>query len=572
VLAVAAAGCGGNVTVPRGFGSREVLPIRDPSIALSYLMDVVGQDPTLVYTTQGQDDAAATYWSLDLATGALQNDGNTAPPAGGTTAGTSRYTCATQDLLPDGTETLEVTDTTTGAKVDIMGVDGFLGCPQDDGSFAVLLAQADTGKPILWTGPYQQLAPVALPIDIFRVALIPQNPQGGPATTVVVFGAPPDQPSSLGLYAIDLTTNTLAEVVPPAPASAAWAAGAPQVGALDSSGVSPDVDVMAFNGHYLYGRVMSDGGTTLFAGPFPSGPASELALFQIGTDPAAVLPPAMQVAPPDDAADRLPAPQMISWQLDGADDDHSHLLVWDDANAQVTLCPSVKGAFESGVLSPDGSRVLFTVLQLSGQPLWAPVQLMTLTPGEPPTCVELNGGTASWGDFSGDASTIAWIAKTHVGVDSELWIANGDGSDPKMILTGEVAARFITGTAHLEMAYGGDLVWLDVHDPSHFSYVAEQLFGYPTNVGGPWFVAGYNYSTQDASGLLGAVDLDNGNKLAISPAVAQYLVVPQLMPADGVTFGQRRTGVYHVAYLVRGRNPSPQDGIWVATLQAADLQ
>jgi hypothetical protein len=27
-----------------------------------------------------------------------------------------------------------------------------------------------------------------------------------------------------------------------------------------------------------------------------------------------------------------------------------------------------------------------------------------------------------------------------------------------------------------------------------------------------------------------------------------------------------------VIYLVRGRNPSPQDGIWIATIQPGDLQ
>jgi hypothetical protein len=32
------------------------------------------------------------------------------------------------------------------------------------------------------------------------------------------------------------------------------------------------------------------------------------------------------------------------------------------------------------------------------------------------------------------------------------------------------------------------------------------------------------------------------------------------------------TGVLTVVYVVRGRNPSPQDGIWSATIMTADLQ
>jgi len=573
VLSLAAAGCGGNVAVPRGFGSREVLPLRDSSVALGYVTDVVGQDPTLIYTTGGDEGGAATYWSLNLATGELQSTGNTPPPVGGITSSGRRYLCQTQDLMSDGTETLDIVDTTTGAKTDITGVSGFSDCPQDDGTLALVRTDPDTGKRILWTGPFQALVPVSLPVELYSVALFPDDGKGGAPSTAVVFGKPPEQPDSLGLYAIDLGSSAVTEVVPPIPASAAWAPGALPGGGLDSIGVSPNVNVVPFNGHYIYGRFMSDGGTALFVGPFPSGPASEMALFQIGTDWTSNLTPGVRAGAPDDVGGRPPLPQIISWQLDGADGAPSSLMVWDDANSQLTACPSVPGAFESGVLSPDGSHVLFRALQLGGQIAFAPLQLLSLAPGEPHTCIQLDeDGAVTWADFSGDASTIAWISKPDLGLDSQLWTANGDGTDPKMILSGQLAARFITGTAHLEMSYGGDLVWLDVRNPNQFSYVAEKLFGYPGNVGGAWFVAGYDYSTQDASGVLGAVELDSGRKLPISPAVKQYEVAPQVMPDDSNAFGQVATGLYHVIYLVRGRNPSSQDGIWVATVQAADLQ
>ncbi|HXU63654.1 MAG TPA: hypothetical protein VN962_18275 [Polyangia bacterium] len=572
VLALAAAGCGGNVDVPRGFGSREVLPVRDPSIALNYVADVLGQNPTLIYSTEGDDGGAATYWTLDLVTGELQNAGNTAPAIGAGTASSRRYLCQTQDISSGGTESLEITDTTTGTKTVITGVSGFSDCPQDDGTIALLRTDPDTGKKILWTGLFQALAPVSLPVDIDSVALFPDDGKGSPPSTVVVFGSPPAQPDSLGLYAIDLGSSAVTEVVPPTPTNAVWAPGAAPAGSLESSSLAPNVDVLPFNDHYIYGRSMSDGGTALFVGPFPSGPASEMALFQVSTDRISNLPPGVRVGPPDDVAERPPLPQMISWQLDGADDAASTLMVWDDANSQLTACPSVPGAFESGVLSPDGSHVLFKALQLGGQIAFAPLQLLSLAPGEPHTCVQLDDDTVTWADFSGEASTIAWISKPDMGSISQLWTANGDGSDKKKILSGQLAARFITGTAHLEMAYGGDLVWLDVRNPNQFSYVAEKLFGYPTNVGGAWFVAGYDYSSQDASGQLGAVDLDSGHKRSISPAVAQYLVSPQVMPDPSSAFGESRTGLSHVVYLVRGRNPSSQDGIWVATVQAADLQ
>jgi hypothetical protein len=567
-----AAGCGGNVTVSRGFDSREVLPVRDPSIAFSYVTDRLGQDPTLVYTTQADDAGAATYWSLNLVTGEVQNAGDTPPPSGVISPGSDRYTCATNDLKSDGTVTLEITDTTTGAKTDIDQVSSFAGCVHDDGTLTVFRADPATGQQALWTGPYQQVAPVELPLGILHVALYRDDGANQPLTAVVI-ASPPSQPTGAGLYAIDLDTADVTEVVPPVPTRAAWATGAPQAGSLDSTNVSLNVDIGYFNGHYIYGRTMSDGGTTLFAGPFASGAASELALFQVSASGIPKLPPGVRVDGADDTGTGQPSPPIASWQLDGVNDGPSQLVVWDDAATEVTVCPSSPGAFQSGVLSPDGTHVLFRALQLGGQITISPLQLMSLTPGEPHTCTLLQEKNVTWADFSGDGSTIAWITKGMVGADSDLWTANGDGSNPTKILSGEIAARFIDGTSHLELAYGGDLVWLDVRDPTHFSYVAERLFGYPTSVGKSWFAAGYNYSTQDASGLLGVVDLDTGTKLSISPSVEQYLVVPQTMPVDGgAAFGQTKTGLYHVVYLVRGRNPSSQDGIWLATVQAADLR
>lgn len=569
-LTLALAGCGGNVSVSRGFGSREVLPLRDPTADLNYVNDVQGQDPTLVYSTQDAD-GTVTYWSLDLETGALADVGPSPPASGTAGPSAARYVCATQDLQANGSKTLAVTDTTTGAKTTIDLVTSFDGCVHDDGTLLVFRLDPATGRQHLWTGPFSQLAPVPLSIDILNVALYPSSSAGQPPT-VIVMGAPPDHPEAAGIYSIDLGAQAVTQLVPPAPASTAWAPGAPQAGSLESASVSLQVQIGRLNGHYIYARTMSDGGTTLFAGPLPAGPASELALFQITPSGAPALYPGLRVSASDDAGDARVVAQMASWQVDGADDTPSQLVVWDDDAEQVTICPSAPGAFQGGVLSADGTHVLFRALQLGGQLTTAPLQLLNRTAGQPRTCVALEDADVSWADFSGESSTVAWLLKQDGG-ESELWTANSDGTDAKMILSGEIAARFVAGTTHLEMSYSGDLVWLDVRDASHFSYVAERLFGYPTAVGGSWFVAGYNYSAQDASGPLGVVDLDSGRKLSISPAVSQYLVAPQTAPVDGgAASEQMATGLYHVVYLVRGRNASSQDGIWVATVQAADLQ
>ncbi len=574
VLTVALAGCGGNVTVSRGFDSREVLPVRDPTLNLVYVSsDLEGQDPTVVYTTQPEDPGAPVYWSLNLTTGAVANLGASLPSPDAGAPATARYVCSTTDLMSDGSRTLDILDTSTGTTVDITGVTAFFNCGNDDGTLSVFRLDPDTGHQALWTGPFQQLAPVALPIDILRIDLFLADGNGQLAK-VAVMGAPPGQSGGAGIFTIDAATSAVTQVVPATPDSAAWATGAPQAGSLQSTGVALNVDLSVSNGVYIYGRTMSDGGTTLFAGPFTSGPASELALFQISAAGTPALPSRVRVSAPDDAAQAQPAPRMRAWQVDGDGGAPSQLMVWDQAGGQVTACPSAPGAYESGVMAPDGAHVLFRALQLGGQLTFAPLQLLTVADGQPRTCVQLQDSSVIWADFSGDGSTIAWISKTQVGADTDLWIANSDGSDPKMILSGQIfGAGFVDGTNHLEMEKGGDFVWLDVRDPTHFSYVAEQLFGNPTGIGGFWYVAGYNFSGQDASGQLGLINLETAAKRPISPAVAEYLVSTQGTPFDGgVELGVTPTGVYHVVYLVRGRNPSPQDGIWLATVTAADLQ
>ncbi|MFL5306428.1 MAG: hypothetical protein ACJ8F1_14520 [Polyangia bacterium] len=570
-LVVGLAACGGNVTVTRGFESRQVLSLRDATIQLFSVNDLVGEDSTLSYSTQPEGVPTPTRWALNLATGEVRDIGLDPPASSGVLPGTPRYVCGTNDLLPDGTMTVEITDTTTGVATDIKGVTSFGRCVADDGTFAAFRRDSATTRQVLWTGPYQRMAPVSLPFDVQQVVSF-ETDFARQLSTAYVLGASPAESTGSGLYTIDLPSAVVTEVIPATPGSTAWAAGAPQAGSLQSTSLTNDL-IFQFGGHYVYTRKMSDGGTTLFAGPFSSGPASELALFQLSASGTPAVGATVNVNGPDDVAGPQPRPPLVGVQVTGANGAPSQLLVWDSATSQVTVCPSSRGAFQFGVVSPDGVHALFRPLQLSVVPTFSSLQLLTLDAGQPHTCVSLEDNSVLWADFSGDGSTIAWIDKTEVGDVTNLWTANGDGSDAKMILSGRLlGAGFIDGTSHLELSYDGDLVWLDVRDPSHFSYVAEQLFGQASSIGASWFVAGYNYSNQDASGLLGVLNLDSGQKLPISPAVSQYVVQGQAVRADGgAGFDRMWTGAYDVVYLVRGRNPSAQDGIWLATVRPADL-
>ncbi|HEY4392642.1 MAG TPA: hypothetical protein VGP64_01195, partial [Polyangia bacterium] len=77
-------------------------------------------------------------------------------------------------------------------------------------------------------------------------------------------------------------------------------------------------------------------------------------------------------------------------------------------------------------------------------------------------------------------------------------------------------------------------------------------------------------------GTLALIDRDDGEVRPISPSVAQYQVLIDAVGADGglvSPFGAAGAAIeYVVVYVVRGRNPSPQDGIWRATITPSELE
>jgi len=82
-------------------------------------------------------------------------------------------------------------------------------------------------------------------------------------------------------------------------------------------------------------------------------------------------------------------------------------------------------------------------------------------------------------------------------------------------------------------------------------------------------VTGHVYSDQDGTGSLALINRDSGDTRPISPAVVAYTSpdvnrwgTPGVFVEDGRPV--------RIVYLVRGRNPSAQDGLWIATLTKDD--
>ena len=581
-IALGALACGGGQPVARGFGSTELEPMRDATVEL------FGQDgPGILEYSTG---TPSVWWTLDLATGTVQSYGPMTPPIPspvGTPPTPQPYTCNQSYAgALNGSSTLQIVDTATNAETDVPGVVSYANCPGADGTLTAIAFDASGGL-VLESGPFDQLTPAELSVGVLAFVtwggytLGPLGP--GAPSNVTVLAASVATPDQGEIDTIDLATFDVTVEVPAVPASVAWATGATPAGSLQSTTVAGSaLFIDPLDGHYIYPRKMSDGGSAMFAGPFASGPASELALFEL---PAGTLLPAASEVGPAPGTLQAPKRALLAWQLDGGGGAASELVVWDDTDLLMLTCPSVPGASLDGFWSPDQSKALFAVPQApSGSGASGSVggllDLLSLgAPGGTPSCQRLAASDVVVAAFSPDGDFVFWLEQPPTG-DAQLFTAASDGSGAQLVGKGEIEEpHFIGGGgATLELSLGGELDWMDLHDPKEtLHHVAEQVHGPIYDVaGGPWLIMDYEWSTTDGTGTLALINRDDGQVRLISPAVTQDEVLQEELGADGGfvdPFGDAGvSGELVVVYVVRGRNPSPQDGIWRATVTPSELQ
>lgn len=577
LTAILLGACAGNRSVPRGYESRQILPIRSSSIALD------GADGPGVATFATKDSAGnVSYWSLDLTSGETHDWGSTFPPPPGSPnpPPAPPYQCSNVSGADGSTISSLGIGPGTGLEVttQIPNVVSYAQCPGADQKLTAFVQDA-SGADVLMTGPFTDLQPVSLPVDVTQVAWWTYDQANAPAT-VAVWGTPPGAPEQVGFYSVDLSSDAVTTEIPPVLGSAAWAPGAAPSGSLQSTSLQTDTTSIyqfgqAPGGYFLYPRAMSDGGTTIFAGPFASDAASELALFRV--------PDGLPIPVPVTTAMTVGGyyqSTLADWQISGPGQS-PELVIWNDATRRVTLCPSAGNVYLVGQISPDGSQILFVTPQGSYQ-YGAPGPLILLTPASDPggadLCTTIVGENVIAAGFSPDSAFMYWVVQPPTD-EQQLWVAASDGSGARMIGTGVLQnVHFIaSGGAQLEMILGGDLVWMDLHDDAvNLHYVAQQVFDLIFDIRDGWLLAGYDYSSQDTNGTLGLVNRNTGERRAISPQVQQFVVLAESLSAEGgfVSRGSDAavSSVLTVVYVVHGRNPSAQDGIWTATITAADLQ
>jgi len=322
-------------------------------------------------------------------------------------------------------------------------------------------------------------------------------------------------------------------------------------------------------------RAMADGSEVMFMGPYAGGAARELALFGI--------PPYSQLAwlriEPyhyryDGKWGLTP-----TWASVEPGVPYVTFRVWREEPARLTTCPWPVDQFPTALGDPVGENALF--MRTAGDVIGIEAGLLLMVPDAPDgeTCRFLATEDVGFADFSPDGTAMVWLVEPFDD-KATLWTAGRDGSAPREIGSGYIrgalytrneAPHFVAGS-RLELTLDGDLVWIDVHDdPVRPHTIADQVFGTPIDLGRR-VVTGHDYSDQDATGPLALVNRDSGEQRPISPAVASYT-------SPDVNLYRGTPGVFNedgrpvrIVYLVRGRNPSPQDGLWIATITKDDRQ
>jgi hypothetical protein len=567
-LAAGSLACEDGAARQRGFGSHQVAQFRDPTFTF-----IATRGERVYYVTYREEAGAAvaTYWSLDVGTREIRNLGATrpdftAPPA------TDRYRCEFESDENGLTGLFTITDTQSGMVTGIEQVyTTWPSCPtNEDPALSVWRYEADDSYS-LWMGPFTYLVQAPLSIVVRQVLWREDG-------ATLVSGSSSGATDNLGVFSItDQDPSVATELIPATLAGGAWAGGATASTALTSSGLFwPSLFWEGTPGHYGYVRLMTDGSQVMFVGPYASAGARELALFAIVPDSELTW---LRIAPFSYRYDGK-WPLTTTWRSVEPGVPGSTFRIWHEPTARLVTCPWPAAESPAAMGDPAEENALFW-RSADGFEVKPDSALLLMAPNAPDgnRCRFLATEHVWHAGFSPDGTAMVWLVEPPGG-KATLWTAGRDGSAPREIGTGSIGGtgytqhlrpRFLAGS-QLELTLNGDLVWIDVHDdPVRTHYITEQAFGTPIDLG-RWVVTGHHYSDQDANGSLALVNRESGEHRPISSAVESYT-----SPDEDVY--RRTPGVpseddrpVRIVYLVRGRNPSSQDGLWVATIRKDDRQ
>jgi hypothetical protein len=175
--------------------------------------------------------------------------------------------------------------------------------------------------------------------------------------------------------------------------------------------------------------------------------------------------------------------------------------------------------------------------------------------------------------YAPDGSALALLETDPIGV-SKVYVTDGDAATPpRVVATGAYFFNIdFHDPRHLLLWHsntdGYSVSWLDLSStPAVEHPIADRVRwdarGSWAWVNSRWVLLADSDSTQDGSYSLNVVDLETGTRRLVSRGVVDFRVPWSTPPAGATTLT--------VAYVVRSRAPSSQDGLWMAQLSLSDF-
>jgi hypothetical protein len=179
------------------------------------------------------------------------------------------------------------------------------------------------------------------------------------------------------------------------------------------------------------------------------------------------------------------------------------------------------------------------------------------------TCATLPGPQLSF-DFAPQGTGMIALARSASPemTDLALFDVPNAAARPLATVTSFWRTRFFDQNRVLVFRFateGFGLSWLDVTEATPTEHpLAEQLMMDPMSIGPGRLLVGYDFSSQDETGTVSLFDLDAGTDTLLSRSVSDLGLA--VFPVKD------KPAEIPVAYIVKGRNPSGQDGIWLASV------
>jgi hypothetical protein len=268
--------------------------------------------------------------------------------------------------------------------------------------------------------------------------------------------------------------------------------------------------------------------------------------------------------------------ELFMWVgLPSVDGGNPSLWTWNVLTGDVSNCLLPGDTSGNQIWLPSGGGFAIPTAQSDVNPFDASRsgQIVVKTFGDV-ACTTVSGPLISF-DFAPTGSAMITLQRSATETAmNDLAVLDSPGATPRTLAgaTSFWRTRYLDQSRALLWRFAPEGLGLSWIDPTQAAPVdnpiAEQLMTDPIVVSPGRLLIGHEFVTQDETGTLSVFDLDAGTSTLVSRSVSE-LAVAYVGNATASTSGDQGPSEIPIAYVVKGRNPSGQDGIWVASVPTA---